>query len=45
MLGNAITTEVVFFHARSGTVLFTDLVQQLPAHWFSGWRALVANGT
>lgn len=42
MLGNIITTEVVFFHARSGTVLFTDLLQQLPANWFSGWRALVA---
>lgn len=42
MLGNVITTEVVFFHARSGTVLFTDLVQQLPSGWFSGWRALVA---
>lgn len=42
MLGNVITTEVVFFHARSGTVLFTDLLQQLPANWFSGWRALVA---
>lgn len=40
--GNVIATEVVFFHARSGTVLFTDLLQQLPANWFSGWRALVA---
>jgi hypothetical protein len=42
MLGNVITTEVVFFHAKSATVLFADLVQQLPANWFSGWRALVA---
>jgi hypothetical protein len=42
MLGNVITTEVVFFHAKSGTVLFTDLLQQFPAKWFSGWRALVA---
>jgi hypothetical protein len=42
MLGNVITTEVVFFHAKSGTVLFADLLQQLPAHWFSGWRSLVA---
>lgn len=42
MPGNAITTEFVFFHAGSGTVLFTDLLQQLPADWFSGWRALVA---
>ena len=40
--GNLITTEVVFFHVKSGTVLFTDLIQQLPAGLFFGWRALVA---
>ena len=38
MDGNTITTEVVFFHVKSGTVLFTDLIQQFPAKWFSGWR-------
>lgn len=42
MPGNAITREVVFFHRKSGTVIFTDLIQQLPANWFSGWRAVVA---
>lgn len=42
MRGNLITTEVAFFHRRSDTVLFTDLVQQFPANWFSGWRASVA---
>tara|TARA_R110000868_G_scaffold29800_4_gene110654 strand:- start:3961 stop:4653 length:693 start_codon:yes stop_codon:yes gene_type:complete len=42
MDGNTITTEVVFFHVKSGTVLFTDLIQQFPAKWFSGWRAVVA---
>lgn len=40
--GNRITTEVVFFHRRSGTVLFTDLIQQFPPGWFRGWRALIA---
>lgn len=40
--GNLITTEVVFFHGKSGTVLFTDLIQQFPAGSFSGWRAVVA---
>jgi hypothetical protein len=40
--GNLITAEVVFFHRKSATVLFTDLVQQFPANWFSGWRAIVA---
>ncbi len=42
MRGNLITTEAVFFHIRSGTVLFTDLIQQFPANRLSGWRALIA---
>lgn len=42
MHGNRITTEVVFFHRKSGTVLFTDLVQQFRPGWFKGWRAIVA---
>jgi hypothetical protein len=42
MRGCLITTEVVFFHVKSGTVLFTDLIQQFPADAFSGWRATVA---
>lgn len=40
--GNAITIEAVFFHRRSSTVIFTDLLQQLPTGWLSGWRAVVA---
>ncbi|HRE45967.1 MAG TPA: DUF4336 domain-containing protein [Terricaulis sp.] len=40
--GNAITTEAVFFHRRSGAVLFTDLLQNFPPDWFKGWRALIA---
>ncbi|MDO8801304.1 DUF4336 domain-containing protein [Phenylobacterium sp.] len=40
--GNLITTEVVFFHRGSRTVLFTDLIQQFSPGWFRGWRALVA---
>lgn len=40
--GNRITTEAVFFHRRSRTVLFADLLQQFPRGWFRGWRALVA---
>lgn len=42
MHGNVITTEVVFFHVQSGTVLFTDLLQQIPRKLLSGWRAIVA---
>lgn len=40
--GNLITTEVVFFHRPSGTAIFTDLLQQMPPGWFTGWRAVVA---
>lgn len=40
--GNAITTEVVFFHRVSGTVLFTDLLQNFRPGTFRGWRGLVA---
>lgn len=40
--GNKITTEIVFFHRPSGTVLFTDLLQQFPPGWFRGWRAVIA---
>ena len=42
MHGNLITAEVVFFHFKSGSVLFTDLIQQHAASMFSGWRAVVA---
>ena len=40
--GNRITTEVVFFHHRSRTAIFTDLVQNFEPGWFRGWRAVVA---
>lgn len=42
MRGNAITTEVVFFHRLSGTVMFADLLQRFRPDWFKGWRAVVA---
>lgn len=40
--GNRITTEMVFFHRRSRTAIFTDLIQHFEPGWFKGWRALVA---
>ncbi|WP_417210030.1 DUF4336 domain-containing protein [Antarctobacter sp.] len=40
--GNMITTEVVFFHQPSGTLIFTDLLQQMPSGWYKGGRATVA---
>jgi len=42
MRGNLITTEVVFFHRKSGTALFTDLLQQIPSDLLAGWRATMA---
>ncbi|HEY2661452.1 MAG TPA: DUF4336 domain-containing protein [Caulobacteraceae bacterium] len=40
--GNLITTEVVFFHRKSRTVIFTDLIQHFSPTWFTSWRAVVA---
>jgi Domain of unknown function (DUF4336) len=40
--GSFAMTEVVFFHRPSGTVLFADLIENLPRDWFKGWRRLVA---
>lgn len=42
MRGNAIAEEVVFFHRKSGTVMFADLLQNFPNTWFSGLQAVVA---
>lgn len=42
LMPNSIAPEVVLFHHASGTVLFTDLLQQMPRGWYHGWRALVA---
>lgn len=40
--GNSITTEVMFYHRPSRTVLITDMVQQIPAELYYGWRSWVA---
>lgn len=42
VLHNRITIEAVFFHRISGTVIFTDLIQNFRPGWFGGWRAIVA---
>lgn len=42
LVPNTIAPEVVLFHRESGAVLVCDLLQNLPADWFHGWRALVA---
>lgn len=40
--GSFALTEVVFFHRRSHTVLFADLIQNFRRDWFKGWRGVVA---
>lgn len=35
-------TEVEFFHYKSRTAIFTDLLQNFPPDWFKGWRGVVA---
>lgn len=40
--GNAFTTEVLFHHKLSKTLLVADLLQNMPAGWFGGWRETVA---
>ncbi len=40
--GSFALTEAVFFHRRSRTALFADLIQNFPRDWFTGWRGLVA---
>ena len=40
--GNRITTEIVFFHKASSTMIVTDWLQQIPRGWYRGWRAVVA---
>jgi Domain of unknown function (DUF4336) len=42
MAGNLITTEALFFHRRSGTAIFIDLIQHFAPDWFTAWRAIVA---
>ena len=40
--GNLITTEVAFFHRKSGALILTDLIQHFSPGWFTGWRAVIA---
>lgn len=41
-LPNRIAPEIWLHHRASGTLLVTDLLQQMPRGWYRGWRALVA---
>ena len=40
--GSFYLTEIVFFHRKSRTAIFTDLIQSFPPDWFKGWRGVLA---
>jgi hypothetical protein len=42
MGGSAVLTEIVFFHRKSRTAIFADLIENFPRGWFRGWRAVLA---
>jgi hypothetical protein len=42
MAGSVAMTEVVFFHRKSRTAIFADLIENLAPDWFTGWRGWVA---
>jgi hypothetical protein len=42
MRGSLAMTEIVFFHHASRTALFADLIQNLPADFYPGWRGALA---
>jgi hypothetical protein len=42
MLGSFALTEIVFFHRKSRTAIFADLIENLPPDWFRGWRGWLA---
>lgn len=42
MRGSLAMTEIVFFHRASRTALFADLIQNLPADFYAGWRGVLA---
>ena len=42
MAGSFALTEIVFFHRKSRTAIFADLIENLAPDWFSGWRGWLA---
>lgn len=40
--GSWALTEIVFFHRKSHTAIFTDIIQNFRPGWFKGWRGLLA---
>jgi hypothetical protein len=42
MCGSFAMSEVVFFHRKSRTAIFADLIENFSPDWFKGWKGFVA---
>ena len=42
MAGSFALTEIVFFHRKSRTAIFADLIENFRPGWFKGWRGWLA---
>lgn len=42
MDGSFALTEIVFFHCKSRTAIFADLIQNFPRDWYKGWQGVLA---
>lgn len=42
MGGSSFLTEIVFFHRKSRTAIFADLIENFRPDWFKGWKGWVA---
>lgn len=40
--GSFALSEVVFFHRKSRTAIFADLIENFPPDWFKGWKGFLA---
>jgi hypothetical protein len=40
--GSFALSEVVFFHRKSRTAIFADLIENFPPDWFKGWKGILA---
>ncbi|HHI82973.1 MAG TPA: DUF4336 domain-containing protein [Rhizobiales bacterium] len=40
--GSPVMQEVVFFHEKSRTVIFADLIENFDRDWFTGWKGWIA---
>lgn len=42
MAGSFAMTEIVFFHIKSRTAIFADLIENFRPGWFTGWKGFLA---